>query len=157
MAVCPVCGGPGMEVWEREGRAWFSCCQGCDEMEILAVLGLTPVELCVPISDKPVRLPSLRSRADGSRAALLAIEPREYVEVLAGVELSDAGYICCPLHDERTPSFRAYPDPERGWYCHGCHRGGDIYSLAAALWSMDPRRDFPALHKRLVLHFRVAA
>lgn len=37
----------------------------------------------------------------------------------------------CPLpdHDEKTPSFTVYADDERGWWCFGCNRGGDVLDL----------------------------
>ena len=55
----------------------------------------------------------------------------EYVEVLTGVEVPRSGFISCPLHDERTPSFHVGgPDPT-AWLCHGCQKGGGIYELAA--------------------------
>jgi hypothetical protein len=41
----------------------------------------------------------------------------------------------CPLpgHDERTPSFTV--DPEKNlFFCHGCHRGGDVVRLALYAW-----------------------
>jgi hypothetical protein len=36
----------------------------------------------------------------------------------------------CPLpgHDDDSPSFTVY-EGDRGWYCFGCHRGGDLFSL----------------------------
>src|SRR6266571_7812044 len=34
---------------------------------------------------------------------------------------------CCPLHNERTPSFAIKKKGEYEiWYCQGCGRGGDI-------------------------------
>ena len=36
----------------------------------------------------------------------------------------------CLFHDEDTPSFTIYP-PGGGWYCFGCHKGGDAVALAA--------------------------
>ncbi len=43
----------------------------------------------------------------------------------------------CPLpdHDEKTPSFTVYPG-DRGWYCYGCLRGGDVVDLARLAWSL---------------------
>ena len=44
----------------------------------------------------------------------------------------------CPLpgHDEKTPSFTVYPG-DRGWWCYGCQRGGDVVDLARFAWSID--------------------
>ncbi len=44
----------------------------------------------------------------------------------------------CPLpnHDERTPSFTVYPG-DRGWWCYGCQRGGDVVDLARSAWGID--------------------
>lgn len=36
--------------------------------------------------------------------------------------------VCCPLHDEDTPSFRYY-EATSSFYCFGCQRGGDIVEL----------------------------
>jgi hypothetical protein len=44
----------------------------------------------------------------------------------------------CPLpgHDEKTPSFVVYPE-DRGFWCYGCQRGGDVVDLAQAAWGID--------------------
>ena len=39
-----------------------------------------------------------------------------------------------PGHEERTPSFTVYADNDRGFWCYGCGRGGDVVDLAAAAW-----------------------
>jgi hypothetical protein len=124
---------------------------------MLTVYG-TPEEVAADIAaqwDELSRVP-LRTagRIDRPRSApfdrhdnlLLEIEPPDYVQVLTGIEVPRSGVICCPLpdHDERTPSFKVYEDPERGWFCFGCCRGGTIYDLGAALWSMSTRG--PAFH-----------
>lgn len=36
--------------------------------------------------------------------------------------------VCCPIHDEDTPSFRYY-ESTSSFYCFGCQRGGDIVEL----------------------------
>jgi hypothetical protein len=43
----------------------------------------------------------------------------------------------CPLpdHDERTASFTVYPG-DRGWWCYGCGRGGDVVDLARFAWDL---------------------
>lgn len=33
------------------------------------------------------------------------------------------GFVRCPIHNERTASFKIYPDNR--WYCYGCGKGGD--------------------------------
>jgi hypothetical protein len=83
---------------------------------------------------------------------LTTITPAVYVEALTGEAISDCGMVCCPLpdHEDRTPSFRAYEDAERGWFCFGCARGGTIYDFAAALWGMSTRgSSFRELRMRL--------
>lgn len=47
-----------------------------------------------------------------------------------------------PGHDDDdSPSFTVYP-ADGGWYCFGCHRGGDVFTLAQIYLAID---DFPAL------------
>jgi CHC2 zinc finger/RepB DNA-primase from phage plasmid len=91
--------------------------------------------------------PSRDSCADDP---LLRIEPRVYVERLAGLHVSRAGKVRCPFHDDDTPSLHVYRDPQRGWYCYGCKRGGSIYDFAGLLLGVDTRgRAFVALHREL--------
>jgi hypothetical protein len=44
----------------------------------------------------------------------------------------------CPLpdHEDLTPSFTVYPG-ERGWFCFGCLRGGDVIELARFAWGYE--------------------
>jgi hypothetical protein len=59
-----------------------------------------------------------------------------YFQALASVQAPEwGGQVHCPLpgHEERTASCHVWPDPERGWWCFGCSRGGGIYDLASAL------------------------
>jgi len=35
---------------------------------------------------------------------------------------------CCPLHDDRHPSFVVYPE-RQSWHCFGCNKGGDAISF----------------------------
>lgn len=64
------------------------------------------------------------------------VPPPVYFRLLAGVEVpARGGDVRCPLpdHHERNPSCRVYSNPERGWVCFGCRRGGSIYDLASLL------------------------
>lgn len=44
------------------------------------------------------------------------------------VDFDNKIVVCCPLHDEDTPSCRYYADTE-SFYCFGCQKGGDVISL----------------------------
>lgn len=95
-------------------------------------------------SQRPVRPP------EATNDPLLTIPPPVYVEALTGREISPDGKLACPLHDDSDPSFHAWPEPERGWFCFGCQRGGSIYDLGAALYGLEPRgASFGELRRRL--------
>lgn len=88
--------------------------------------------------------------SDRDRDVLDEIRPADYVQALTGIEIPGHGMICCPLgdHDDRTPSFKVYP--AAGWWCFGCGRGGDIYTLGAELWGLSTRGpEFIDLRRRL--------
>lgn len=53
-----------------------------------------------------------------------------------GLHPNRSGYICCPLHHERTASLKLYDDGH--WHCFGCNRGGSSIDLAAALYDLTP-------------------
>lgn len=36
-----------------------------------------------------------------------------------------SGFICCPIHHEKTPSCKIYPNG-KGWWCYGCNQGGSV-------------------------------
>lgn len=89
-----------------------------------------------PQPRRPARPPCPRPNGDDP---LLTIAPPVYVEALTGREAGRDGKIACPFHDDQTPSLHIYPDPERGWSCYGCGRGGTIIDLGAALYDIEPR------------------
>lgn len=37
-----------------------------------------------------------------------------------------AGFICCPFHQEKTPSMKIYKD---SFHCFGCGANGDVFSF----------------------------
>ena len=61
-----------------------------------------------------------------------------------GFNPNRAGYICCPFHGDNTPSLKIYSD-NRGWYCFGCNRGGDVIDFVRLLYNLN----FPAACKKL--------
>lgn len=82
--------------------------------------------------------------------SLEMVPPRVYFERLTGLRVGRSGKVCCPFHEDRTPSLHVYDDPGRGWYCFGCGRGGSIYDLAALVLKRETRgRDFIRLRREL--------
>lgn len=64
------------------------------------------------------------------------LPPPIYFLLFARIEVpADGGVVHCPLpdHDDRTPSCDVYPEPQDGWHCWGCGRGGSVYDLVSAL------------------------
>jgi DNA primase len=72
------------------------------------------------------------------------------VERLTGQRVGRSRKVRCPFHEDRTPSLHVFAEPERGWYCFGCGRGGSIYDLAALLWRRETRGgDFLRVRREL--------
>jgi len=58
--------------------------------------------------------------------------------------------VLCPAHDDSRPSCIVTVKQARiVWHCHACHEGGDLVTLAAAVWGLDHRRQFCAIVDRL--------
>jgi hypothetical protein len=95
-----------------------------------------------------------RHGRDARRDPLLQIEPARYVSELLGVQARPGRKVRCPFHRDERPSLHVHPTAERGWCCFSCGRGGSIYDLAAALWSIPPRgREFIELKQLLAERF----
>ncbi|MHB1539278.1 MAG: CHC2 zinc finger domain-containing protein [Solirubrobacteraceae bacterium] len=131
----------------------------CTRLE-LDVFDVEQVLDSVPTLPEPVpprlRLPDRALNDD----ALLAFPASEYVPALTGRTVGCDGKARCPFHGEgheRTPSLHCYAQPDAGWFCFGCDRGGDIYTFAATLYGLDARGDFPALRRRLAAELLVKA
>lgn len=45
-----------------------------------------------------------------------------------GPPIHHGDMICCPFHDDGTPSMKLYDDH---FYCFGCQKSGDVIDLAA--------------------------
>jgi DNA primase len=64
----------------------------------------------------------------------------DMVEVVQGrTQLRKAGARwvgLCPFHSEKTPSFGINP-VEKLFYCHGCHKGGDLITFVRETESLD--------------------
>lgn len=68
---------------------------------------------------------------DEIRARVSCLEAGRYY----GADVKRSGFICCPFHNERTPSLKLY-DGDRGFYCYGCGKGGDVIELASGLLNL---------------------
>lgn len=68
---------------------------------------------------------------------LLEVVP-EIAPSLAGVDLDlySRPVCCCPVHNEKTPSFRWFEDTNT-CYCFGCGAGGDIINLHRKILSVN--------------------
>ena len=42
----------------------------------------------------------------------------------------------CPFHNEKTPSFFVMPE-DQYYYCHGCHKGGDVFTFLCDYSNLD--------------------
>lgn len=93
-------------------------------------------ELADPVAERSARAPVAAPTAVDRFAT---IPPPLYVELLSGRERGRDRKVRCPFHDDRTPSLHAFDDPERGWTCFGCGRGGTIIDFGAALYGIEPR------------------
>lgn len=103
-----------------------------------------------PASDPPAPPPPAAPRPAAAGDPLLELAPTAYVGALLGRQVGRDGKTRCPFHEDRTPSLHCYPTPQQGWFCFSCRRGGSIYDLACALWSLDTHgREFLQLRDRL--------
>lgn len=50
-----------------------------------------------------------------------------------GYEADRKGFICCPFHNEKTPSMRIY---EKDYHCFGCGENGDVISFVKKLYDL---------------------
>ena len=100
---------------------------------------------------------------DESDDPLRWISAKVYATELTGRWVDRDGWMQCPFHrggQERSPSFRV---DGTLWCCYACEpleeqsaRGGNIYSLAAALWGYEmplDRVDFRRVRDRLLEMF----
>lgn len=52
-----------------------------------------------------------------------------------GIHINEAGFACCPLHGEKTPSMKIYPG-RRGYCCFGCGAAGDVIDFAQKYFNL---------------------
>ena len=73
-------------------------------------------------------------QVEAIRAAVSAVDAGRVL----GLVPDRRGYCRCPFHAEKTAGLRLY-DGSPGWYCFGCHKGGDVISLYRELLGLSFR------------------
>ncbi len=99
-------------------------------------------------SSPPARLTDGSLRRLKSPATLQAFAERH----LAPVRKQGGKLYCqCPAreHEKQYHCEIQLNEQEGVWYCQACKTGGSIIQLAALLWSLDPRADFPEICRRI--------
>ena len=56
-----------------------------------------------------------------------------YVMERYGYRPNYAGFVCCPFHNEKTPSMKVY---EKDFHCFGCGKHGDIITFVRELFGL---------------------
>lgn len=69
-----------------------------------------------------------------------------------GLAVNRSGYAKCPFHDEKTASLRLY-DGKDGWYCFGCHAGGDVINFVMRYYGLKYRDALVWLSNAFCLRF----
>jgi hypothetical protein len=83
---------------------------------------------------KPFPWPPRVGQAQEAFARMKArLDLPDVIEAMTGESLERRGRqwtMCCPLpgHEDADPSFTVSPE-KQVWYCHGCHRGGDVFTF----------------------------
>jgi hypothetical protein len=50
-----------------------------------------------------------------------------------GYEPNRAGFVCCPFHNEKTPSMKVF---DKDYHCFGCGENGDIITFVQRLFDL---------------------
>ena len=62
----------------------------------------------------------------------MAVSVKEAAEYY-GLEVNRGNMVCCPFHNDRTPSMKLNEDY---FYCFGCGASGDVIDLVARLFNL---------------------
>ena len=65
-----------------------------------------------------------------------------------GYEPNRANFICCPFHNEKTPSMKIY---KQDYHCFGCNQHGDTISFVQKLFGLS----FPDALKKIDIDFNL--
>lgn len=61
----------------------------------------------------------------------------------------------CILHNEHNPSFSSNTNTGQ-WFCHGCHKSGDVFDLWSQKNNLDIIKDFPTICRQIMERFNIS-
>jgi len=67
-------------------------------------------------------------------------------ERYSGQRINAGGFICCPFHNEKTPSMKIY---RKSFYCFGCGCGGDVLDFTKKIFNCSFTEALQTLEKDL--------
>lgn len=150
------------EAWSELAKraGWTEGRRGPRSMEELAAEVTLIWDECLKVplgaAGEPERHTARQVRVSvplGRDDVLGSIPAVDYVAALTGRVVGSDGKVACPFHaegEERTPSLHCYGDPDSGWYCFGCGRGGSIVDFGSYLYGIEPRgAGFHEIRRRL--------
>lgn len=74
-----------------------------------------------------------------------------------GMEPTYQGFCRCCFHSERTASLKLYAgtsvDDHSGFYCFGCHTGGDVIKLTGQIFGITPKESALMLARDFCIPF----
>ena len=50
-----------------------------------------------------------------------------------GLYVNRGGFVCCPFHNEKTPSMKVY---DKSYYCFGCHSHGNVITFTEKYYNL---------------------
>ena len=56
------------------------------------------------------------------------------LSMYASLRPNRGGFVCCPFHNEKTPSMKI---SEKGYYCFGCHEHGNVIGFVMKYFKLD--------------------
>jgi DNA primase len=71
-------------------------------------------------------------RIDAVQTIKERLTMQEIIETY-GYKADKKGFLCCPFHNEKTPSMRIY---DKDFHCFGCGEHGDIVSFVQKLFNL---------------------
>lgn len=91
---------------------------------------------------------SIGSKAESKQVDISTIKQIPIYDILGiSKERSYNKHILCPLHSEKTPSFKI--DNKNKWHCFGCSEGGDVIDLYMKINNCDFKTALKQLSSRI--------